>query len=285
MLPVRDTELFVERFAGPFEDEGKPTLVMVHGLTSSIALNDKLRFPDWRELASGYPLVRYDSRGHGKSKQDHLPESYNWENLAEDLLSLCQALTLDDIVIGGSSMGAATCLHAVVKGLKVRGLVLAIPPSHGEDRSKIGRVYKKFSDILEAEGQRALTRHWSRLPQTEFLAREFPESRDISYRDFEENTDSLSMVAAFRGAALCRFPAVDKLKGISVPVLILCREDDPTHPVESARYLAQVIGGSKLHIATSADDVRQWPELVRSFLDELEMNLDRNQCVEQKESF
>ena len=51
-----------------------------------------------------------------------------------------------------------------------------------------------------------------------------------------------------------------------VPTLILTWDTDPSHPVETAHRLAEVVPGSQLHISTHADDVAGWGERAAEFL-------------------
>lgn len=135
-------------------------IVLCHGLTSSLSLNDRLLFPDWKQLRDHYPLVRFDARGHGQSSPCHDSFGYTWENLGQDLVALIERLELEDIVIGGSSMGAATSLYCLLEASvltsKVRGLVLVMPPTFGEAREQIAKVYQKFASILEEKDQTGL---------------------------------------------------------------------------------------------------------------------------------
>ena len=267
---VRGKELAVYRNS---EDGDSLNLVMMHGLTSSVDLNEKLKFPDWEHVAEKYPLVKFDVRGHGRSESEHNPENYIWQNLSLDLLELVERLNLKDVVLAGSSMGAATCLTAMSeldkRDINVKGLVLVIPPTYGDERAKLLRIYDKFATILETKGSKSLVEYWESLPPTEFFARELPETREISHGHFVEHADSLSMAAAFRGSAMCKYPSVEAIQSISAPVLILSRVDDPTHPVESAEYLDKHLPRSVHHCATTKEDVYGWPELVLQFMDNL----------------
>lgn len=271
VLAVRDTELYVESPSDLQELEpSKPSLILLHGLTSSCALNDRLAFPDWLSLKEYFSVYRYDARGHGRSKQERQPDNFAWRNLALDLIALVEILGLSGsskkLVPIGSSMGAATILCALEAGLEADRAVLVIPPTHGADREKTGKVYGKFAQIVEKGGASALVKHWRSLPPTPFTARECPEHREISYRELEASADSKSLAAAFRGAALNRFPKKEALARIKCPVLILSRIDDPTHPIEAAEYLSSVLENSVHYTARKASDVHEWPLHVREFL-------------------
>ena len=272
LIAVRDTELYVEGPPALAEDwqQSEPSIMLLHGLTSSCGLNDRLAFPDWLRLKEYFPLYRYDARGHGRSGSEGEPANFTWQNLALDLIALVESLGLigsdKKLVPVGSSMGAATILCALVAGLEVDRAVLVIPPTIGEARKQTGRVYSKFADILEKGGSSALVKHWRSLPPTPFTARECPEHREISYRELEASANSKSLAAAFRGAALNEFPHEAALKQIKCPVLILSRIDDPTHPVEAAEYLSSVLENSVHYTAKKASDVHEWPLRVHEFI-------------------
>lgn len=55
-------------------------------------------------LAEGYRVITYDRRGFGKSSQPTI--GYDYDTFAADLHALLEHLQLDDVVLGGFSMGS-----------------------------------------------------------------------------------------------------------------------------------------------------------------------------------
>jgi pimeloyl-ACP methyl ester carboxylesterase len=101
---------------------GKPTLVLLHGLTANGAC--------WTELAhlleKEYDIIMPDARGHGESG---VPDfGYRYEDHASDVIGLINSLNLSPPVLLGHSMGGMTA--AVVASHSpnlLRGLILADP--------------------------------------------------------------------------------------------------------------------------------------------------------------
>ena len=84
--------------AGP---EDGPVVVLAHCWTGS----QQVWAPVARRLvAAGCRVVRWDQRGHGRSRAGH--KGHSIEGLADDLASVLDQLDLHDVVLAGHSMGA-----------------------------------------------------------------------------------------------------------------------------------------------------------------------------------
>jgi len=84
--------------------EGKPVLIMAHGITD-YGLN-------WADLAAkfegDYDVIMYDARGHGFSAKPGGP--YDLKNHMEDLVGLIKALGIEKPILMGHSMGGSTVM-------------------------------------------------------------------------------------------------------------------------------------------------------------------------------
>jgi non-heme chloroperoxidase len=84
-----------------YEDHGAgEPIVLIHGYP--------LNGNSWERqermlLAAGYRVIRYDRRGFGRSSQP--TTGYDYDTFAADLNVLIEHLELDDVVLGGFSMG------------------------------------------------------------------------------------------------------------------------------------------------------------------------------------
>jgi non-heme chloroperoxidase len=93
----RDTRLHVDDTGGL----GRPVL-LIHAWP----LSGRAVSPQVTALHdTGYRVITYDRRGFGRS--DKPLNGYAYDDLAEDLHALINALELDDITLVGFSMGAA----------------------------------------------------------------------------------------------------------------------------------------------------------------------------------
>jgi len=101
---------------------GKPTLVLLHGLTANGAC--------WTGVAhileKEYDIIMPDARGHGKSS---VPDyGYRYEDHANDVIGLINSLKLPPPVLLGHSMGGMTAAIVASRSPKLlRGLILADP--------------------------------------------------------------------------------------------------------------------------------------------------------------
>lgn len=101
--------------------DGSP-LVMAHGFFG----NGRCWIPLAETLAEDYDVVTYDARGHGRS--DAPETGYDVENRVADLVGLVEALDLDDPILLGHSMGAATVAWTAAEHSDLpRALVLEDP--------------------------------------------------------------------------------------------------------------------------------------------------------------
>jgi pimeloyl-ACP methyl ester carboxylesterase len=152
----------------------KPPLILLHGLMTNGLC--------WTGLAQAleeeYDIIMPDARGHGKSS---VPDyGYRYEDHANDVAGLINALKLSSPVLLGHSMGGMTAaVVASRKPNKLRGLILADPtflsPKIQREvyDSNVADIHRKFLNMsLEEVVAEARARHPNRPLETlELLAR------------------------------------------------------------------------------------------------------------------
>lgn len=90
-----------------YRDEGPreaPAIVFSNSLGTDL----RMWAPQARTLAGGFRVVRYDTRGHGRS--DAPPDPYTLDQLGGDLLALLDALDIAHAHVCGLSLGGMTAL-------------------------------------------------------------------------------------------------------------------------------------------------------------------------------
>ena len=133
----------------------KPPVILLHGLM----LNGSCWIPLARALEKDYDVVMPDARGHGYSSAP--VQGYRYDDLAADVMSLIDALGLDNPVLLGHSMGGMTAAVVASRNPKrLRGLVLADPTFLTPQRQR--EVYE--SDVTD-QHRRILSQ-----PREEILA-------------------------------------------------------------------------------------------------------------------
>ncbi|KZT52832.1 alpha/beta-hydrolase, partial [Calocera cornea HHB12733] len=100
-------------YAEALGDPSKPALVFVHGFALSLTcFDDVFSDPGWREAAY---LIRYDTRGHGRSGKPEAAEAYESRRMSEDYVAVTAAFGVSKAFFVGWSMGgsfaADVCAH------------------------------------------------------------------------------------------------------------------------------------------------------------------------------
>ena len=236
-----------------------------HGLLCSMDQEDAGGLIDWTELAPDLRLIRYDARGHGRSEATLDPKDYRWKRLARDLWALADAVGAKRPALGGISMGCATALHAAVAAPeRVRGLVLAGPPTAWHTRPRQARIYRFSAGLVERFGLRpfrCLGALASLGVRDAMLSR-----MQRSVMQELGRADPRAVAAALLGAAASDLPAERALRSLKVPALVLAWRGDPTHPLSTAKRIAELMPAAELCVAGSDDEMSAWPERIRAFL-------------------
>ena len=257
---VRGVHLLVDDPGG----DGIP-LVWAHGLTSSRALEDAFGLFGWSGL-DGLRVIRYDARGHGGSDGSPDPATYTWPALAEDLLGVMDVVGIRRCAIGGASMGCATAIHvATIMPSRVDRLVLVIPPTAWETRAASRDLNLAGARLVDDVGPRAVVDVLQQQPPLAVLGELGERWRDEGLRQLLE-MDRPLLAAIYRGAAASDLPPATVLSSVVAPTLLLAWSGDPTHPVSTARQLADTLPNAQLHVADDLDGIRSWPLLINDFL-------------------
>lgn len=241
-----------------------------HGLTSSRAAEDEFPLVDVGRVRHDRRAIRYDARGHGRSGDLSEPAEGEWDRLALDQVALLDALEVGNVVVGGASMGTATALHAAsLLGSRLRGLVLAIPPTAWETRSAQAELYDSMADIVESRGVEPLIAASATMPPPDpFVATtgEYRARRAASLRSAEP----ARLAAVFRGARGADFPPVETVASIDVPVLVLAWSGDPGHPVSTGERLVELLPHAELVVSSTMPDLATWTDRVIAFLSDVD---------------
>jgi 3-oxoadipate enol-lactonase len=234
-----------------------------------MAQEDAMSVFSWADLSRNVRIVRYDARGHGRSEATYDESDYHWSSLAQDMLALLQALEAERAILGGVSMGCATALHAAVAAPeRVEALVLAAPPTAWTTRAAQARLYAAAAWLASTIGMSAFIAMLRALPAGIVLPGHLADVRQASLEHTARGASRI-ITAVLRGASQSDLPERDVLTRLGIPALILSWEGDPSHPVSTAEKLARLVPVSKLYRASTEDDIRRWPELVRGFVTSL----------------
>ncbi|MBU3066017.1 alpha/beta fold hydrolase [Nocardia sp. NEAU-G5] len=246
-----------------YDDTGRgPVLLYAHGVFMSRAEDERLGVMDWSPvIARGNRLVRYDARGHGRSTGRPVALDYSFAHLADDLLAMADHVQPHaPIRAAGASMGAATLLHAVVRNPdRFERLILIIPPTAWAARRAQASAYSAQADVVAQAGKDALVAAMRNIPAPPALA-------DCPGWPLLPDVTEALLPSVMRGIGSSDLPDTDALARLQHPALLLTWSEDPVHPTATAEQLHGLLPNSRLHIATTPQDLTDWPTHIAEFL-------------------
>jgi 3-oxoadipate enol-lactonase len=217
--------------AGPHE---APVLVLSHALGTNLTLWDQ----QVEALRGSFQIIRFDTRGHGKSSAPRGP--YTLSFLASDIVSLLDELGVSRAHFCGISMGGLIGQYlAVHHPERISSLVLS------NTAAKIGNAEKwdrRIRLVAEA-GMPAVFEEvldgWFSAPFRD----QHPPIVDSLASALKATVPEgyIGCCQALRDADLTQH-----LERIKVPTLVIAGTEDQATPMASAQFLQQKIHGSQL---------------------------------------
>jgi 3-oxoadipate enol-lactonase len=239
---------------------GKPVLVLSNSLGTDFSMWD----PQIPEFTKSFRVLRYDTRGHGKSSVT--PGPYSAELLANDVLTLADSLKLDRFHFCGLSMGGMTGMWLAVNHPKRLSKLIISSAA-----AKFGtlEMWNKRIETIRKQGMKpAAAAAIERWFTPAFRAKNLSTVGNI-HRILESTKleGYISNCAAVRD-----FDFRDQLGKISVPTLVISGTHDPSTTPAEGHFLADHIPGSRYvelngaHLCNIEDADRFTKELIK-FLD------------------
>lgn len=237
-----------------FDDEGGgPPLVLIHGHP----FDRSMWTPQIGEFAGwGWRVIAPDLRGYGESSVTR--GSLAWATFARDIAALLDHLQVDDVVLGGLSMGGQIVMEFVrLFPDRVRGLMLADTSCHAETEDGRKARYDQ-ADRLLREGMRGYA--------DEVLSKMVASHNITALPALADHVLAMMLGTSPDGAAAAlraraqRPDYTDLLAQISVPTLVVVGRDDEFTPVAVAEFMAQLIPQATLAVV---DDAAHLPNLER----------------------
>lgn len=238
-------EVRVGRTVIHYELEGPadaPVVALSHSLAAALELWD------WQvpALRGSYRVLRFDTRGHGRSSAPRGP--YTMEMLSEDVIGLLDRLRIRRTHFVGISMGGMIGqVLALNYPERLEKLVLCdttdrVPPELAQTWKERIRVAE--TDGMEALAQETLERWFS----GDFL-RNQPETAG-RIRDMILRTPVPGYIGCRR--AINDFDVSRDLSRVTAPTLVVVGQRDPVTPVSAAEAIADKIGGSEMVVLPGA---------------------------------
>lgn len=226
-----------------YEIEGEgPVVTFSHSLACSLAMWDDQA----RALRGRYRVLRYDTRGHGKTSAPK--GAYTLDQLAEDLRGLLDGLGITQTHFVGLSMGG---MIGQVFALEHPGRFQSLALCDTTSRYPAGAasVWEDRIRTVEAQGM---------APMVEpTLARWFTAPFRARRKDVIDRVGALIRDTPPQGYVGCchalpKIDVTDRLGGVACPALVIVGEEDPGTPVDMARAMHAALPGAELAILRHA---------------------------------
>lgn len=252
------------RFDGP--KQGRVVL-----LSNSLMSNYDMWDRTVPALSERYRVLRYDTRGHGRSGTT--PGPYSIEMLADDAAGLLDALGIACAHIVGLSMGGMIAQQLGARFPdKVLSLALCDTASEMPPRS----LWAERLAIAQKQGIAGLVdgtiKRWF---NASFIEHEPAEIEKVRRFILGTGVEGYSACAA----AVRDMAQTTLLLKIKAPTLVMTGRQDPACTVDQATVLHRVIEGSKLVILEDAahlaniEQPQAFNQALRSFLDSVDDRL------------
>lgn len=214
--------------------DNAPPLVLSNSLGTNLHMWDNQVV----ELAKRFRVIRYDTRGHGKTSAPQGP--YTFQQLGEDAIALLDALKLERVRFCGLSMGGMIGMWlARHVPARIEQLVLC------NTAAKFGmpEIWNQRIATVSASGMKAIT--------ASVIERWFTKDfREKSPKDIDPIVEMLHTTKPEGYAGNCAaIRDVDQrwpIAGITAPTLVIGGKHDPATPYEAAELIASRIPGAKL---------------------------------------
>ena len=214
--------------------EGAPWIVLSNSLGANLAQWD----PQIEFLSSKYRVLRYDTRGHGRSTTPDGP--YSLSDLQDDALGLMDHFGIEVATWMGLSMGAMTGMGlAIHHGDRFNRMVFA--DARADAPEGFRRMWDDRIARISDGGMEAIADGTMATWLTEGFRSAHPEEA-IRLRGMIISTDPAGYTACALG--LKNLDYLRHLGKIGLPVLYIGGEQDPGAPPEVMREMADATPGA-----------------------------------------
>jgi pimeloyl-ACP methyl ester carboxylesterase len=210
-------------------------LVFAHGLMGTGTAQRMQLAP---LVAAGWTVATFDQRGHGAAPGVTDPALYDPEAMGADLWEVADAAGFDRCWIGGGSMGAATSFCAARRHPeRVEGFIQAVPALRDAPHPLVF-LFDALADEVRDRGTDGLVAVLRKL--TADMGRE---EEDVIFLEQLRTHDPASIECALRSVPRWILPDVPSaFADFDFPVYVVGWDDDPIHPLQTAKDVAAAAG-------------------------------------------
>jgi len=230
---------------------------------------------DWTipALTERYRVLRYDTRGHGRSAAT--PGPYSIEMLADDAAGLLDALDIEAAHFVGLSMGG---MIGQQLGARYPDRVLSLALCDTASEMPPRSMWEERLEIARRQGTAGLVDGTIKRWFTEAFIKRAPGDID-KVRAFILGTGAEGYIAC--ASAVRDMAQTTMLLKIKAPTLIMTGRQDPACSVDQAAVLHRMIDGSQLVIIEDAahlsniEQPQAFNFALRSFIDRIDDSLPK----------
>ena len=222
-----------------------PWLTLSHSLACDLSMWD----PQMAALTPHFTVLRFDSRGHGRSSAPpDTEDAYGWDRLSGDVLGLLDGLGIARTHFAGLSMGGMIGQHLALRApQRIDRLVLADTSSRYPPAAI--PVWVERIRLVQENGMAVLVdstlERWFTAPYRAAHA-------DVVGRvaDLIRNTPPVGYIGC--GRTIPTLNITQRLHEVTNPTLVIVGFDDAGTPPAMAREIAGAIPGARLEIIPDA---------------------------------
>jgi len=229
----------VEVHASVAGEADAPAVLLVGSLGSTLEMWD----PQVPALAERFRVVRYDTRGHGRSPVP--PGPYDVDDLVDDAVALLDRLGIGRAHVVGLSLGGTTAMRlAAREPARVDRLALLCTSVHPDPAAWTARAATVRAGGTGAVAD-AVVQRW------------FTADLQAQRPDLVEHWRSVVAATPAEGYASCceaiaGLALLPDLARIAAPTLVVAGADDPATPPEQLRAVADAVPGARLVVLPQA---------------------------------
>lgn len=226
-----------------------PPIVAAHGLTG----NRQMTKRQFQTLAEKFSIIVFDQRGHNDSSPITVPSLYNPDRMAEDIRNIMDAYQIQNAIIQGESMGAATALLFALKyPQRVKTLLLTGPAFCDKPNPEIESLRMMAQDIKKHGKEQYLKLSAQRMREDWNAPAEVIESVQFMQNSHQEDSLITALETVKDWIILDNIAEISQLM---MPVYIVAWRDDTLHPLKLAERMVKYLPNVKLKILPSVSHV------------------------------
>ena len=253
LLPVAGTELHYDR-----RGAGEP-LLLIQGLGgNSLHWGE----PFLRELERDFDVIAFDNRGAGRSAAFY--GDLTTAGMAADALALLDGLGVERVHVLGISMGGMVAQElALAAPERVASLILGCTSCGGtQSRATDQAVIQKLTAaVLSGNRERMLRTGFELVVSAPFAAD--PANYD-PFADVARRHPADIPLLMSQQAAVVAHDTYSRLRGLSVPTLVIHGSDDRMLAAVNGDLVASLIPGARLELLDGVGHIFFWEQPQRS---------------------